>query len=857
MTRPDATRCQLDPRHAPSCALERLPPWRRTARRGTASLILALAPWAAPMGAGAQSTCFIRLTDDSSAISAWGVSPALHAGKAAFLGTQVSSGIDGIWTMASDGSGAYELVVNDKTIVPNESFLSFFYFLQNPAIRDGVVAFTGGDTTNQDGIYLGGFPGPLVTLLDSEGPAPSPNPNPSMGLNGVAFTVGGGFTSAWYVDYETGAYQMVAGYPQPIPGGGTFVNADVGVPAMGDEIMAIACLASHENGADGALLTWNSTLDQMDLVANWNTPMPGHRFNFDFFLAADTDDQTVAFVGKNGYLGFGGTVGIYTAPVGAGGAGPIAVVAEAGDAAPGGGVFTSFGPVAIDGETLIFGAALDNPVLPSEFGIYGRIGDGPIFRIVGTGQPFMGHDLIAMDWSHRCLDDNQLVFRATVIDQDVAPPTSYWTVVATIDPAGVAQCPSQPTLPPPVPGLDDCHVWFDDFGPESDGLLTAREMAVIAEDDIWVVGDAGVATHFDGTSWTVTPVPTVAGATVNIQGVSVTPEGDVWAAGYYGLGSQVKGVVLHWTGAAWSVVTVPNPHPAKNWLMDIEAVSSTDIWVCGFRGDFEDFLMLHFDGTAWTVVTMPNVGAGSVKDLEGLSSTGPDDVWCVGAILPPGEDYECLIFHFDGTAWSKVADVPQPESSPYPYDVCAISPDLVWVCGDLFKQGQGHQPMTLRYDGLEWEVVPAPGPGAGWNFLFGIGGIDDDHVYAAGYHYYGAVSEPIALSWDPVYDIWVPHDLQMPGYSTTAWAAAALPNGEGLVAGTIGYYGSTPPDLLFRRFGKPGGQWDLDCDGAVNGADLGLMLNEMSTTAGSVADLSGDGKVDGAELGLLLAAWTE
>ncbi|MCA9284713.1 MAG: S8 family serine peptidase [Phycisphaerales bacterium] len=46
---------------------------------------------------------------------------------------------------------------------------------------------------------------------------------------------------------------------------------------------------------------------------------------------------------------------------------------------------------------------------------------------------------------------------------------------------------------------------------------------------------------------------------------------------------------------------------------------------------------------------------------------------------------------------------------------------------------------------------------------------------------------------------------------------------------------------------------DLDGDGAVNGADLGLLIGAWGTAA---ADLNGDGTTNGSDLGILLAAWT-
>jgi len=48
---------------------------------------------------------------------------------------------------------------------------------------------------------------------------------------------------------------------------------------------------------------------------------------------------------------------------------------------------------------------------------------------------------------------------------------------------------------------------------------------------------------------------------------------------------------------------------------------------------------------------------------------------------------------------------------------------------------------------------------------------------------------------------------------------------------------------------------DLDGDGVVGGADLGLLLNAWGDCIDCGADLNGDGVVDGADLGLLLNAW--
>jgi hypothetical protein len=46
---------------------------------------------------------------------------------------------------------------------------------------------------------------------------------------------------------------------------------------------------------------------------------------------------------------------------------------------------------------------------------------------------------------------------------------------------------------------------------------------------------------------------------------------------------------------------------------------------------------------------------------------------------------------------------------------------------------------------------------------------------------------------------------------------------------------------------------DLDGDGAVGGADLGLLLGNWGLPG--IGDLNGNGTVDGADLGALLGDW--
>ncbi len=62
-------------------------------------------------------------------------------------------------------------------------------------------------------------------------------------------------------------------------------------------------------------------------------------------------------------------------------------------------------------------------------------------------------------------------------------------------------------------------------------------------------------------------------------------------------------------------------------------------------------------------------------------------------------------------------------------------------------------------------------------------------------------------------------------------------------------------DFGAHEFGVPVVFGDINGDGLVDGADLGLLLGAWGSDD-PAADLNGDGIVDGADLGLLLGAWT-
>jgi hypothetical protein len=105
-------------------------------------------------------------------------------------------------------------------------------------------------------------------------------------------------------------------------------------------------------------------------------------------------------------------------------------------------------------------------------------------------------------------------------------------------------------------------------------------------------------------------------------------------------------------------------------------------------------------------------------------------------------------------------------------------------------------------------------------------------------------------------------ELVQPG---ACFPVASIVPGGCCVEGTFDAIVAYPPmGVAFELDLQPAQAWacvedpatacpgDLDDDGAVNGADVGLLLAAWGTPA---ADVDGDGTTDGADLGLVIAAW--
>ena len=288
------------------------------------------------------------------------------------------------------------------------------------------------------------------------------------------------------------------------------------------------------------------------------------------------------------------------------------------------------------------------------------------------------------------------------------------------------------------------------------------------KNDVWAVGSAGTVLHWDGGTWTSTPVNTkhtlfgIWGSSANDVWIVSTPTLLVHGTGFKNgtatweehvpvetaAWQTVKGKLMHavWGTSASDVwiggesisyyeedLAVVNQwrrsgdDGKSSWkrtfrtsmtIRGIWGSSANDVWIVGRDTALpeENGKTFHSNGTlgeegvlAWT-----EVDAQSNAELEAVWGSSGADVWTVGA--------RGTIRHFTAgaSAWNVVAS----PTSRHLHAVWGSSKNDVWAVGDAG--------MILHYDGKAWtESTVAFASGERPN-LYGVWGSGPDDVWAVG-----------------------------------------------------------------------------------------------------------------------------
>ena len=117
-------------------------------------------------------------------------------------------------------------------------------------------------------------------------------------------------------------------------------------------------------------------------------------------------------------------------------------------------------------------------------------------------------------------------------------------------------------------------------------------VAGLSTNDVWAVGNAGslatLAIHWDGSSWSIVPTPELIypennGVLIGIVALSST---NIWTAGQVLQGSVQQTLSEHWDGSSWSFVSSPNNNNSNNRLHGITVTPNGTLWAVGTTGVF-------------------------------------------------------------------------------------------------------------------------------------------------------------------------------------------------------------------------------------------------------------------------------
>jgi hypothetical protein len=182
-------------------------------------------------------------------------------------------------------------------------------------------------------------------------------------------------------------------------------------------------------------------------------------------------------------------------------------------------------------------------------------------------------------------------------------------------------------------------------------LSRFNAVAAFSSTDAWAAGEMQdsatsaylpVLMHWNGTDWEFRHLPVVPGNNQQVEALSGTGGGDLWA-----LEDNNVTLLEHSNGTAWSSVPVP-----FGGIYSMDSFAPDSVEIAGENGLTAE--MADYQNGQWTTVTDP--GYVIITDVSG---TGPTDVWAVAGVSnTSGQDYE--LQHYNGSTWTNIA----PEGYP-------------------------------------------------------------------------------------------------------------------------------------------------------------------------------------------------
>lgn len=175
-----------------------------------------------------------------------------------------------------------------------------------------------------------------------------------------------------------------------------------------------------------------------------------------------------------------------------------------------------------------------------------------------------------------------------------------------------------------------------------------------------------------------------------------------------------------WNGSGWTVT--PMPAGIRGISGDVQAISANEAWGLGV-GTGREYFLVRWDGTSWTkVADLPMTGEWDAYSGDGIAITGPGEVW---ALQQRPQEAASRIYRWADGAFTE-------HSPSFPTQLNSLRVDGQ---GALFASGYiAMSPKaagTLRFTGADWVTEPAPAPGISPASLISVPGTDLAWTYSS------------------------------------------------------------------------------------------------------------------------------
>ncbi|WP_030437741.1 hypothetical protein [Actinoplanes subtropicus] len=249
--------------------------------------------------------------------------------------------------------------------------------------------------------------------------------------------------------------------------------------------------------------------------------------------------------------------------------------------------------------------------------------------------------------------------------------------------------------------------------PDSGGTLLG--VSAVSSTDVWAVGSGkanatanqhALIEHFDGASWTIVPNPSN-GVMDSLRAVSARSATDVWAVGTNGQNTTTLPLVEHWNGTSWSIVASARlGASATGFFNGVTTSPNGDVWAVGTvtapavpEGSNRAALIERWNGSAFVqVAAPPTADPRFTTTLTAVAESGSDDVYAVGAFGHSG-----IALHWNGTAWSTITLPAVANSTVTLNAVTVAGPNDAWFAGI-----QGLATVTEQSTSTSSAIVASP-----------------------------------------------------------------------------------------------------------------------------------------------------